>query len=71
LERFLSPGMPSPAQFKMPCGHSQCGGCLAATLRIAITDSSMLPLRCCGIDMETASLATVLLEADEAQVRPS
>jgi hypothetical protein len=63
--------MPSPAQFKMPCGHSQCGTCLAATLRIATTDSSMLPLRCCGSDMETAGLAAVLLEENEAQVRLS
>jgi hypothetical protein len=60
--------MASPAQFKLPCGHSQCGACLTVTLRIAVTDSSMLPLRCCGLDVETTSLARVLLDEGEAQV---
>eukprot|EP00775_Hariotina_reticulata_P009926 gene9926-biopygen11899 len=41
--------------------------CLSKTLQYAIGDSTMLPLRCCGQDFETSSLATALLTSSDCE----
>jgi hypothetical protein len=53
--------------FNFSCGHQQCSGCVKTWLLSGIRDTSMLPPKCCGIDVDLSIVSLVLnkLQADE------
>jgi len=50
------------SKFKAECGHDHCASCLREILMAALSDTSLLPKRCCGtlFDLEVISALNVL-----------
>lgn len=51
--------------YELACSHSQCIQCTRRLLKMALLDTTLLPLRCCGIPIDM-SIATRLLEFSDA-----
>jgi IBR domain, a half RING-finger domain len=47
------------------CGHINCKGCLKQLFRTALRDITMLPLRCCEVEIDLTPVKSILNE-DEA-----
>uniref|UniRef100_A0A7S0H9I2 RING-type domain-containing protein n=1 Tax=Amorphochlora amoebiformis TaxID=1561963 RepID=A0A7S0H9I2_9EUKA len=53
----------------LACGHSQCRTCLATFFRKAIKDRSLMPPKCCQIELDTQVVQDLLTEAEAKTFR--
>lgn len=53
--------------FTFLCGHSFCRGCIRGLFLAALSDQSLLPVRCCGkrVDQRLRRVVLTLAECDE------
>lgn len=53
--------------YQFPCGHMHCHDCTAQIFRLAVTDRSLLPVRCCRAEVDQ-SLSKLVLGKKELRV---
>jgi len=52
--------------YELPCSHAQCISCMTRLLRVALNDSSLLPLMYCGLPIDI-HVAKALLSGEACQ----
>ena len=57
--------------FSFACEHAQCVDCMRQHLRVALHDRSLLPLKCCEIEIDMSVLPQMLLTPAEAALLAS